>query len=71
MAVINVHGGHNPEGRVACGAKGILDESREDRIVKDKVIRGLRAKGHTVCYCCYIWSIAYICWIRIKRRRLI
>lgn len=51
MAVINVHGGHNPEGRVACGAKGILDESREDRIVKDKVIRGLRAKGHTVYDC--------------------
>lgn len=54
MAVINVHGGHNPEGRVACGAKGILDESREDRIVKDKVIRGLRAAGHTVYDCTII-----------------
>lgn len=51
MATINVHGGHNPSGRVACGAKGILDESKEDRIVKDKVIRGLRAAGHTVYDC--------------------
>ena len=24
---INIHAGHNPEGKVACGARGILDES--------------------------------------------
>lgn len=34
---INVHAGHNPEGKIACGARGILDESRENRIVKNKV----------------------------------
>lgn len=47
----NVHAGHNPEGKIACGAKGILDESRENRIVKDKVIQLLRAAGHEVYDC--------------------
>lgn len=47
----NVHAGHNPEGKIACGAKGILDESRENRIVKDKVIKLLRAAGHEVYDC--------------------
>ena len=49
--VINVHAGHNPEGKVACGAVGILNESRENRIIKDKVIAQLRAAGHTVYDC--------------------
>ena len=48
---INIHAGHNPEGKVACGARGILDESREDRIVKNKVIQLLRAAGHDVLDC--------------------
>lgn len=48
---INIHAGHNPEGKVACGAIGILNESREDRIVKDKVITMLKAQGHTVYDC--------------------
>ena len=48
---INVHAGHNPEGKIACGARGILDESRENRIVKNKVIQLLRAAGHEVFDC--------------------
>ena len=31
MAVYNIHGGHNPSGKIACGASDLLDESREDR----------------------------------------
>lgn len=49
--VINVHGGHNPKGKVACGAIGLLNESEQDRIIKDKVIALLRSKGHTVYDC--------------------
>lgn len=48
---INVHAGHNPAGKTACGAVGILNESLEDRIVKDKVIAMLKAQGHTVHDC--------------------
>lgn len=31
MAIYNIHGGHNPSGKIACGASDLLDESREDR----------------------------------------
>lgn len=48
---INVHAGHNPQGMIACGAVGIVDESREDRIMKDKLIALLRNAGHTVYDC--------------------
>lgn len=49
--IINVHAGHNPNGKVASGAAGYLIESVEDRIVKDKVIELLRENGHTVYDC--------------------
>lgn len=50
---VTVHGGHNPSRKVACGAKGILDESKEDRIIAKKVVKlfkknGIRAKNCTV-----------------------
>lgn len=48
---INVHAGHNPDGKVACGACGIIKESTEARRVKNKVIKLLREKGHTVYDC--------------------
>lgn len=48
---INVHAGHNPDGKVACGAIGLIKESTEARIVKDKVISMLKAQGHTVYDC--------------------
>lgn len=48
---INIHAGHNPDGRTACGATGLLRESTEARRVKDEVIRQLRQLGHTVYDC--------------------
>lgn len=49
--VINVHAGHNPDGKVACGAVGHIKESTEARAVKNKVISLLKEKGHTVYDC--------------------
>lgn len=49
--IINVHAGHNPDGKVACGAIGIIRESTEARNVKDEVIRQLKGLGHTVYDC--------------------
>ena len=51
MATYNVHGGHNPAGKTACGAVGLLDESKEDRLVKNEVINYLRSAGNTVYDC--------------------
>lgn len=48
---INVHAGHNPDGKVACGACGIIKESTEARTVKAIVINSLRALGHEVYDC--------------------
>lgn len=48
---INVHAGHNPDGKVACGAVGLIKESTAARAVKDNVISLLKSKGHTVYDC--------------------
>lgn len=48
---INIHAGHNPDGKAACGAIGFIKESTEARIVKDKVISMLKSQGHTVYDC--------------------
>lgn len=48
---INVHAGHNPAGKIACGAVGLINESTENRRVKDEVISQLRELGHTVYDC--------------------
>lgn len=48
---INVHAGHNPDGKIACGAIGYIKESTEARRVKDEVISQLRDLGHTVYDC--------------------
>ncbi|MGL5715724.1 MAG: N-acetylmuramoyl-L-alanine amidase [Paraclostridium sp.] len=48
---INIHAGHNPDGKVACGAVGLIKESTENRKVKDEVVRLLKSKGHTVYDC--------------------
>lgn len=46
--IYNVHAGHS----LLCrGASGLLDEVKEDRIVKDKLITYLRTLGHTVYDC--------------------
>lgn len=49
--ILNIHAGHNPDGKVACGAIGLIKESTEARILKDKVISMLRQYGHTVYDC--------------------
>ena len=49
--VINVHAGHNPDGKAACGAIGYIKESTEARRVKDEVVRMLRELSHTVYDC--------------------
>lgn len=47
----NIHAGHNPDGKVANGAVGLIKESTEARVVKDKVIQYLRKAGHTAYDC--------------------
>lgn len=49
--IYNVHAGHCPSGKGAFGAMGILDESKEARLVKDEVIRLLCVNGHTSYDC--------------------
>lgn len=49
--IINVHAGHNPDGKAACGAIGLIKESTEARKVKDLVIKKLQSLGHTVYDC--------------------
>ena len=48
---INVSAGHNPDGKVACGAVGLLKESTETRRVTNEVVRLLKEQGHTVYNC--------------------
>lgn len=48
---INIHAGHNPDGKIACGAVGLIKESTEARKVKDEVIVLLSQLGHTVYDC--------------------
>lgn len=48
---INVHAGHNPDGKKACGAIGLIKESTEARNVKNLVISKLKALGNTVYDC--------------------
>jgi len=48
---INVHRGHNPDGKIACGAVGLIKESTEAGKVKNLVIKYLKQQGHTVYDC--------------------
>lgn len=49
---INVHAGHNPDGKVACGSyQESSRESTEARNVKNEVYRQLKSLGHTVYDC--------------------
>ena len=47
--VINVHGGHNPKGKVACGAVGLLNESEQDRIMEEYNVEQLRRLCRCIC----------------------
>lgn len=48
---INVHAGHNPAGKIACGAVGLINESIENRRITEEMISQLRQLGHTVYNC--------------------
>lgn len=48
---VTVHGGHNPSGKIACGASDFLDESREDRYITRKVIKLLKKNGIAAVNC--------------------
>lgn len=48
---INIHAGHNPANKVACGAMGLLDESTENRNVVKELKYYLEKEGHTVYDC--------------------
>lgn len=49
--IFNSHAGHNPDGKVGCGAVSLIKESTENRKVNTELIRQLRALGHTVYDC--------------------
>lgn len=49
--VITVHAGHNPDGKIACGAIGLIKESTEARNVKNSAISMLKSQGHIVYDC--------------------
>lgn len=51
MAKFNIHAGHNPDGKTACGAVGIIKESTEARRVKEYLIDILSRYGNTVYDC--------------------
>lgn len=51
MAKYNVHGGHNTSGKIACGAVGFLDESKEDRLIAKAILKYLKKGGATVYDC--------------------
>ena len=42
---INIHAGHNPKGKVACGAIGLIDESTENRNVVKELKAILEKEG--------------------------
>lgn len=42
---VTIHAGHNPSGKIACGAVGILDESKAARTIARKVIVLLQKNG--------------------------
>ena len=48
---INIHAGHNPDGKVACGAIGLIKESTAARGVVKLLIPLLQKAGHTVFDC--------------------
>lgn len=53
--IVTVHGGHAAQGKAYCGAVGLLDESKEDRLIKDSIIKYLK-QGGAVVYDCTVDS---------------
>lgn len=53
IKAVTVHGGHNPAGKIACGASDYIDESKEDRIITKKVVSLLK-KNDIKAYNCTV-----------------
>lgn len=51
MGTYNVHAGHGLSGGLGCGAVGLLDESVENRKVKNKLTELLKSAGNAVYDC--------------------
>lgn len=48
---VTVHAGHNPSGKIACGASDLLDESTQARYIAKKVIKLLKKNGIKAVSC--------------------
>ena len=48
---VTVHAGHNPSGKIACGASDLLDESTQARYIAKKVIKLLKKNGIKAVNC--------------------
>ena len=48
---VTVHAGHNPSGKIACGASDLLDESTEARWITRKVVKLLKKNGIKAVNC--------------------
>lgn len=51
MGSYNISAGHNPSGKIACGACGFLDESKENRLITKEIIRLLKSYGQKAYDC--------------------
>lgn len=45
---LSISAGHNPSGKIACGASGLLDESTENRLITEEMVNILKRAGNTV-----------------------
>ena len=50
---VNIHAGHNPDGKIACGAVGLIKESAEARYLVNKIIKQLKQQG-IITYDCTV-----------------
>jgi len=50
---VNIHAGHNLDGKIACGAVGLIKESTEARYLVGKIANELREKG-IIAYDCTV-----------------
>lgn len=51
IKAVTIHAGHNPKGKIACGASDYIDESTEARIIVKKVKALLKKNGIKVYNC--------------------
>lgn len=48
---VNIHAGHGLDGKVGCGAVGLIKESTEARYLVEKIVEQLRGQGITTYDC--------------------